>query len=95
MKVHKDVVYKKLILYEQRKLNKDHTWKAAHGRQFRVESEYQPLHLKDYTKSPQFVNPLAATDRVESGMYTRCQPDDILFQKKKRTPHPMKETIAF
>ena len=40
MKVHKDVVEKNIILYEQRKLNKDRTWKAAHGRQFRVESEY-------------------------------------------------------
>lgn len=52
MKVHKDVVEKKIILYEQRKLNKDRTWKAAHGRQFKVDSEYQPLNLKDYTKSP-------------------------------------------
>lgn len=54
MKVHKDVVERKIILYEQRKLNKDRTWKTAHGREFRVESDYKPLHLKDYTKFIQF-----------------------------------------
>lgn len=52
-----------------------------------MESEYQPLSLKDYTKSPQFFNPLAAS-KVELGMYNQSR----LIVSPKKTQTSIKKT---
>jgi len=51
-------------MYQQRKLTRDRDWETPHGRDFRPQEEYEPLHFRDFSKSPFFQNPLLQTEKI-------------------------------
>ncbi len=65
-------------MYQQRKLTRDRDWETPHGRDFRPQDEYEPLHFRDFSKSPFFQNPLLQTEKIQSGMHVTPEPAKIL-----------------